>query len=88
MQVSVDLSLYPLTPDYEEPIIAFIKRLRDQEGIEVATNQLATQLTGDYERVMEVLTEAMRPTLARDTPCSFVIKLLNVATRPNQAATI
>ena len=88
MQVSIDLSLYPLTPDYEAPIIAFIERLHDHEGIQVATNQLATQLTGEYDTVMEVLREAMRPTLASDTPCSFVIKLLNVAVVPGEAATL
>ncbi len=82
MQVSLDISLYPLTPDYEAPIIAFIKHLGEQAGITVATNPLSTQLTGDYEHVMQALTEAMRPTLAGDATCSFVIKLLNVAIEP------
>lgn len=88
MTVSIDLSLYPLTPDYEGPIIAFIKRLHGYAGIQVATNQLATQLTGDYDAVMEVLREAMRPTLSSDTPCSFVIKILNVAVTPGGEATL
>ena len=88
MHVSIDLSLYPLTPDYEAPIVAFIKRLHGHDGIEVATNHLATQLRGEYDTVMEVLKEAMRPTLASDTPCSFVIKLLNVAVVPGEEATV
>ncbi len=81
MQVSVDLSLYPLTADYEAPIIAFIRRLQDYD-IEVATNPLTTQLTGEYDTVMHALTEAMRPTLAAAESCSFVIKILNVAIEP------
>ncbi|CAH0999357.1 hypothetical protein LEM8419_00655 [Neolewinella maritima] len=88
MHVSIDLSLYPLTPDYEAPIIAFIERLHGHAGIQVATNHLATQLTGEYDTVMDVLKEAMRPTLASETACSFVIKLLNVVIVPGEAATL
>ena len=76
--VSAELSLYPLTPDYETPIIAFIHRLRQQAGVNVATNGLSTQLTGEYAAVMKALTVAMEPTLVGEVTCSFVIKLLNV----------
>lgn len=88
MKISVDISLYPLTTDYERPVIDFIKRLHDRDGIEVATNHLTTQLTGDYDTVMDALKEAMRPTLSDETKCSFVIKILNVAVVPNGAATL
>ena len=82
MQISVDLSLYPLTADYEPPIIAFIQRLQGIEELTVATNHLTTQLLGDYDLVMDTLKEAMRPTLAGKTKCSFVIKVLNVEVEP------
>jgi uncharacterized protein YqgV (UPF0045/DUF77 family) len=88
MHVSVDISLYPLTPDYEEPIKFFIQRLNEAEGIEVATNPLTTQLTGDYDRVMTLLTAAMRPTLAGDPICSFVLKILNVRVVPGERVEI
>ena len=87
MTVSVDISLYPLTENYEPPIIGFIEQLRQRPGIEVATNQLTTQLTGDYDAVMDALRESMRPTLAGATKCSFVIKVLNVAVTPGAPAT-
>lgn len=82
MTTSAELSLYPLTPDYSDVIIAFIHRLREQPGITVATNGLSTQLTGDYEAVMAALTEAMRPTISGEVTCSFVIKVLNVGIEP------
>ena len=88
MQVSVDISLYPLSSDFEQPVIDFIKRLHGRDGIQVATNHLTTQLTGDYDTVMDTLKEAMRPTLSNETKCSFVIKMLNVAVVPNGAATL
>ena len=88
MQVSAELSLYPLTRDYEEPILNFIHDLRGQPGISVATSSLSTQLTGEYDAVMRALTAAMRPTLAGETTCSFVIKLLNVAVEPGREVTV
>ena len=80
--VSAELSLYPLTPDYAPVIVDFIRTLRAQPGVEVATNGLSTQLTGEYPAVMAALTRAMEPTLAGAVTCSFVIKLLNVAVEP------
>ena len=81
---SAELSLYPLTPDYKDTIIAFIHELRAQPGVTVATNGLSTQLTGDYDAVMAALTRAMRPTMAGDVACSFVIKVLNVGVEPGE----
>lgn len=86
--VSAELSLYPLTPDYVEPITDFIHRLREQPGIEVATNGLSTQLTGEYGAVMQALTLAMAPTLQGAVACSFVIKLLNVGIEPGRVVEV
>ena len=80
--ISAELSLYPLTPDYETPILAFIRLLKEQPNIEVATNGLSTQLVGEYGDVMNALTIAMEPTLAGSVTCSFVIKVLNVTVEP------
>ncbi len=88
MQVSVEISLYPLTPEYDPPIIDFINRLHDAHQLKVFTNQLSTQLVGPYDAVMSVLTEAMRPTLAMETRASFVIKILNVTIEPGAPADI
>ncbi|SER23148.1 YkoF family thiamine/hydroxymethylpyrimidine-binding protein [Neolewinella agarilytica] len=88
MKTSAELSLYPLTKDYEEPIIAFIKLLQEQPDIKVATNGLSTQLTGEYDAVMKALTLAMKPSMAESTTCSFVIKLLNVAISPGEKVAV
>ncbi len=88
MKTSAELSLYPLTKDYEPPIIAFIKKLHEQPGIMVATNGLSTQITGEYDAVMKALTIAMKPTMTDSTTCSFVIKLLNVAIAPGEKVVV
>lgn len=88
MIVSAELSLYPLTPDYEIPILAFIRNLRRQPDVKVATNGLSTQLTGEYTAVMQALTHAMEPTLEEAFTCSFVIKLLNVGVVPGKEVVV
>lgn len=86
--ISAELSLYPLTPDYEPLIIDFIRLLKQQPGITVATNGLSTQLTGSYPEVMAAITVAMRPTMEGKVTCSFVIKLLNVDVVPGEEVKI
>ena len=83
MQVSAELSLYPLDADYKSIITSFIHRLREQPGIKLRTNQLSTQLTGEYGSVMDALRLALEPTFAGAVGMSVVIKLLNVSIDPN-----
>ena len=54
MEVSVDLTLSPLQDDYEDQIIAFIKRLR-ASNFQVIENALSTQIFGEYDAVMSFL---------------------------------
>lgn len=55
MEISVELTFSPLQNQFEEPIIHFIKKLR-ASGLIVFENPLSTQVYGEYERVMQVLT--------------------------------
>ena len=55
MKISVELTLTPLHDDYEPSIIHFIKKLR-ASGLTILENPLSTQVYGDYDEVMRVLT--------------------------------
>ena len=63
MQVAVEISYYPLTPDYVAPIVAFIQDLKKTEGLKIATNQMSTQIAGEYDLVMSSLQAAMKKCL-------------------------
>ncbi len=76
MQVSIDISMYPLERAYREPILAFIDRLAAIPGVSVARNDLATQVFGDYDTVMGELTDAVREVLEAHRETVFVIKLV------------
>ncbi|WP_026754157.1 thiamine-binding protein [Sediminibacter sp. Hel_I_10] len=55
MNISVELTLTPIQDDYEPAIIQLIKKLR-ASNLKVLENPLSTQVYGDYDEVMRVLT--------------------------------
>jgi uncharacterized protein YqgV (UPF0045/DUF77 family) len=77
MRVAVDISLYPLDKNFIPPIKDVIERLNGHDGIEVVTNPMATQLRGEYEEVMRVLTREIGTTFEQIPKAVFAIKILN-----------
>lgn len=59
MKISVELTLSPLQDDFEPIVIDFIKRMRNS-GFSVKENALSTQVFGDYNDVMTMLTEEVK----------------------------
>jgi uncharacterized protein YqgV (UPF0045/DUF77 family) len=79
MHVAVEMSLYPLTGEFIPPILDFIDRLRKQPGLDVVTNSMSTQVSGDYERVFDALRAEMRASLSGPHRAVFVMKVLGGA---------
>lgn len=77
MRITADISLYPLADNFVEDIKAFIHALRAEPGLEVITNQISTQVRGDYEAVTDAIQRCMRETMQADGTRVFVIKYLN-----------
>ena len=61
MKISVELTLSPLQNEFEAPIIDFIKKLR-ASGLTVLENPLSTQVYGDYNTVMNLVTTELKNT--------------------------
>mgnify|MGYP005861092605 CR=1 FL=1 len=80
MQCSIEISLYPLRDDYLPPIDAFIAALGEAGDIEFEVGPMSTRIHGDYDRVMAVVTEAMRESLERGRG-AFVMKILGIDAR-------
>ena len=55
MNVSIEITLAPLQENYEEPIKAFIRTLRNS-NFEVQENPLSTQVYGELQPLMAFLT--------------------------------
>tara|TARA_B110000467_G_C18137498_1_gene376844 strand:+ start:44 stop:310 length:267 start_codon:yes stop_codon:yes gene_type:complete len=77
MQISIELSLYPLAEEqYKSEIWTFIKRLRLVEGLKVVTNGMSTQVFGDYDlavtHVMSEIKHVHKTTGAAVFVCKFI----------------
>ena len=77
MKVAVDISLYPLQDDLIPPIVDVIERLKSHDGLYVDTNAMSTQIRGEYDAVMAVLTGELKATFEQLPKAVFVMKILN-----------
>lgn len=77
MRVAVDISLYPLSEDWLEPIKDVIDRLNAWESLDVTTNPMSTQIRGEYGEVMRALTKEIGTTFDRAPKAVFAIRILN-----------
>ena len=75
MDVSVEISFYPLNRDYIPPIQDFIDRVNQAEGLTVKTNVMSTQVYGNYKKVMSCLTAQMKETFEKYGKNVFVMKV-------------
>ena len=77
MECSVEISMYPLTADYESSIISFIKRMRKHPFITIETNGMSTQIFGDYDRVMNAVKSEMKNSFLSEEKVVFNMKVIN-----------
>lgn len=77
MRITVELSLYPLQADFVGPITDFIHALRREPGIEIVTNQLSTQLRGEFAAVMAAVNRCTQAAMERVHPVVLVAKIVN-----------
>jgi uncharacterized protein YqgV (UPF0045/DUF77 family) len=76
MNIGVEISLYPLHADYIPVIQAFIDRLNTDPRLKVITNNMSTQVFGDYDLIFDLLRTECRATFAATDKSVFVMKLL------------
>ncbi len=69
--------MYPLTSQYIPAIDDFLAQLNAGNGVAVKTNRMSTQLFGEHDAVMELLTRAMSAAYERDGTTPFVCKFLH-----------
>jgi uncharacterized protein YqgV (UPF0045/DUF77 family) len=78
MNITAELSLYPLSGRALETIVAFIRDVSADARVEVVVNQLSTQLRGPLPDVLDVLGAAMRRSFENGQKQVLVAKFLNV----------
>jgi uncharacterized protein YqgV (UPF0045/DUF77 family) len=76
MDVALEISLYPLQQDYLPAIRAFIHSLAAEPRLRVETTSMSTQIVGEYELVMQLLSRELREALSRVPRMAVVMKLV------------
>ncbi|HSH66650.1 MAG TPA: hypothetical protein VLB84_12875 [Bacteroidia bacterium] len=59
MIATIEISMYALSNNYEERVIDFIQRVKQNPSVRVEVNGLSTQLFGDYDVLMQLLKKEM-----------------------------
>lgn len=77
MQLAIEISLYPLDQQYVPYIQDFIDRLNTYEFLLVETSHTSTLVSGDYDKVMQVIQSEMKSTYEQVGQAIFVCKFLN-----------
>jgi len=76
MNISIDISYYPLKDEFIPHVKGFIQRLNTYQNINVETNGISTQVFGSYFDVMEIITKEIHKSF--ELPHSvFVLKIIN-----------
>lgn len=76
MRTAIEVSLYPLDANFIPPIKAFIERLNTYPELQVTTNAMSTQISGEHARLFEILGKETAATFAEAGRKVFVMKVL------------
>jgi uncharacterized protein YqgV (UPF0045/DUF77 family) len=60
MNITVELSLYPLHHKYEKQIYHFIDKITAGKNITSETTAMSTLLTGDYDAIMSLISGELK----------------------------
>ena len=76
MKLTAEISMYPFNENYLDPIKWFIGRVDCYANIERVTNAMATQVCGEYQDVMAMLTIEMQAAHEKWGKAVFVCKFI------------
>lgn len=88
MQLTADISLYPLQEDYIPPIDSFIADLNNNPELTVVTNAMSTQVVGEFDAVFAAVKAALASSAERFGQqvlvCKFIPAALPIKDWPNE----
>ena len=77
MRITAEMSLYPLHENFVADIRDFIDELNAQPGLEIVTNQLSTQVRGEFADVTGAINHCLKRTMTAGAHLVLVVKYLN-----------
>lgn len=77
MNLSVEISMYPLQDGYIPKIDDFLDDINQNgDEIDIRTSNMSTRLFGEYEVVSSLLTQAMKRSMQKHGKVVFVCKFI------------
>lgn len=78
MNLSVDISMYPLQDDYKPKIKEYLEDLNTNadSNVEIRSSNMSTRIFGEFDAVNTLLNAAMRRSMAKYGKIVFVCKFL------------
>lgn len=76
MIVALEISLYPLSDNFEKPIDTFLALLAENNSINIEAGKMSSIITGELAEVMAALTTSMEKVF-NDSPAVFNLKISN-----------
>ena len=76
MKTTIEISNYPLSEEYIPKIQDFIDRCNTYKEITIKTNATSTQISGDYDLVMDLLQKEIKTSFEKYGKAIFVVKIL------------
>lgn len=77
MDISIELSLYPLAEkQYKDEIWQFINNLKQHSQISVVTNGMSTQVFGEYDKTLSLVTQEMKKVHHSVGSAVFILKII------------
>ncbi len=59
MNIMIEISMYPFNEDFKPLIKSFITKLNTYADLQTSTSATSTNIFGEYQYVMQVLTEML-----------------------------
>ncbi len=76
MKISIEISYYPLKEEFIPTILDFVNRLQSYKNIQVQVNGMSTQVFGEYNELMSIITQEIEKSMS--IPYSvFILKIVN-----------
>ena len=83
LQLTAEMSLYPLQQDYIPVIRSFIETAAKREGLVLITNAMSTQVCGDWDAVISLVDQCLKASYQRFGKqvlvCKFIPGELDIA---------
>ena len=80
MNISLEISYYPLIDGYSDAVKDFIHIMANHKNITLESSTMSSTVYGEYEEVMELLSQSLKP-LMEQYPSVFVLKISNACNR-------